>query len=130
VQASATFDNPDSQILPGQFVRVSLEGLKRFDVLAVPEIAIGQGLMGPQVFVLDEENIARARTVELAEVAGPWQILGAGVEPGERVIVGDPSGVEAGITIKPLPFDGDAEALMEEAMGEGAVPANAEGGDS
>lgn len=114
VQASATFANPDRSVLPGQFVRVSLEGLKRYQVLAVPEIAIGQGLMGPQVFVLDENNIARARPVSLGDVAGPWHILEGGVEPGERVIVGDPSGIEPGVTIEPLPFEGVAEVVDED----------------
>ncbi|WP_229332839.1 efflux RND transporter periplasmic adaptor subunit [Halomonas sp. KAO] len=116
VQASATFDNPEHRVLPGQFVRVELEGLKRFDVLAVPEIAIGQGLMGPQVFVLDEDDVARARPVDLGEVAGPWQVLRGGVEAGERVVVGDLAGIEPGVTIKPLPFDGDAQALVERSM--------------
>jgi membrane fusion protein (multidrug efflux system) len=114
VQASATFSNPDAQALPGQFARVSLEGLKRFDVLAVPEIAISQGLMGPQVFVLDEDGVARSRTVELGEVAGPWQIIRGGLEPGERVVVGDPAGIEPGTPIDPQPFEGDAQALVEE----------------
>ena len=114
VQASATFANPESRVLPGQFVRVSLEGLKRYNVLAVPEIAIGQGLMGPQVFVLDEDNTARARPVELGEVAGPWQVLVGGVEPGERVIVGDLAGIEPGMVIDPQPFEGDAATLVEE----------------
>ena len=63
VQASARFENPDAQVLPGQFVRVSIEGLKRFNVIAVPEIAVTQGLMGPQVFVIDEEGKARAQAV-------------------------------------------------------------------
>lgn len=114
VQASATFANPDGRVLPGQFVRVGLEGLKRFEVLAVPEIAIGQGLMGPQVFVLDEDNVARARPVDLGEVAGPWQILRGGVEPGERVVVGDLAGIEPGLTIEPQPFDGEAGEIVEE----------------
>ncbi len=116
VQASATFPNPDAQVLPGQFARVSLEGLKRFDVLAVPEIAIGQGLMGPQVFALDEQSVARARTVELGEVAGPWQIIRGGLKVGERVVVGDLAGIEPGVTIEPQPFDGDAEKLIEQSM--------------
>ncbi|MDR5901022.1 efflux RND transporter periplasmic adaptor subunit [Halomonas icarae] len=116
VQASATFANPEHRVLPGQFVRVELEGLKRFDVLAVPEIAIGQGLMGPQVFVLDEDNVARARPIGLGEVAGSWNILRDGVEPGERVVVGDLAGIEPGVTIEPLPFDGDAQALVERSM--------------
>ncbi|MDL4864628.1 efflux RND transporter periplasmic adaptor subunit, partial [Halomonas elongata] len=36
VQAEASFANPDGTALPGQFARIRLEGLKRFDVLAVP----------------------------------------------------------------------------------------------
>ncbi|MDX1465614.1 MAG: efflux RND transporter periplasmic adaptor subunit [Halomonas sp.] len=115
VQATATFANPDARVLPGQFVRVHLEGMKRFDVLAVPEIALTQGLMGPQVFVLDEENKARARTVQLGEIAGPWQILRSGVEPGERVVVGDPAGLQPGTVIEPQPFDG-----IEQNAGDGA----------
>ena len=119
VQASATFANPDARVLPGQFVRVHLEGMKRFDVLAVPEIALTQGLMGPQVFVLDEQNKARARTVQLGEIAGPWQILRSGVEPGERVVVGDPAGLQPGTVIEPRPFEG-IEQSAEEGAGERA----------
>ena len=114
VQASATFANPDGAVLPGQFVRVRIEGLKRFDVLAVPEIAVTQGLMGPMVYVLDDENKARERTVQLGEVAGPWQIIRDGLEPGDRVVVGDPAGLEAGVVIDPQSFSGDAADLVEE----------------
>jgi membrane fusion protein (multidrug efflux system) len=114
VQASATFENPNATVLPGQFVRVRIEGLKRFDVMAVPEIAVTQGLMGPQVFVLDEDNKARERTIALGEVAGPWLIIKEGLEPGDRVIVGDPAGLEPGMAIDPQPFSGNAEAVVEE----------------
>lgn len=130
VQAKASFDNPEGEVLPGQFVRVRLEGLKRFDVLAVPEIAVGQGLMGPQVFVLDEDNVARARTVELGELAGPWQILNGGVEPGDRVMVGDPAGIQPGTPIDPQAFDGDAQALIAQATGQNQGQGAAPGGDS
>lgn len=114
VQASALFENPDALFLPGQFVRVRLEGMKRFDVLAVPEIAVTQGLMGPQVFVLDENDTARSRTVQLGEVAGPWQIIQDGLDEGDRVMVGDPAGIEPGARIEPRSFDGDAEELVED----------------
>lgn len=114
VQASATFANPDGEVLPGQFVRVSLEGLKRFNVLAVPEIAVTQGLMGPRVFVLDENSQARERTVQLGDIAGPWQIIVDGLEEGDRVVVGDPAGLEPGVTIDPQAFDGNAEGLVED----------------
>ncbi|MGO3058131.1 efflux RND transporter periplasmic adaptor subunit [Halomonas sp. AOP43-A1-21] len=113
VQASATFDNPDGAILPGQFVRVSLDGLRRFNVFAVPEIAVTQGLMGPRVFVLDEEDLARERTIQLGEVAGPWQLIAGGLEEGDRVVVGDPAGLEPGMAIDPQPFNGNADELVE-----------------
>ncbi len=114
VQASATFENPEASVLPGQFVRVRIEGLKRFDVIAVPEIAVTQGLMGPQVYVLDDEDKAREQTVSLGEVAGPWQLIREGIEPGDRVVVGDPAGLEPGMAIDPQPFDGNAESVVED----------------
>lgn len=102
VQARASFDNPDNMFLPGQFVRVKLQGMQRFDVLAVPEIAVTQGLMGPQVLVLDD-NKARTRTITLGELAGPRQIIVDGLEPGDRVIVSDPGGIKAGDSIDAEP---------------------------
>ncbi|WP_431023902.1 efflux RND transporter periplasmic adaptor subunit [Halomonas sp. H5] len=116
IQAAAVFANPEANVLPGQFVRVRIEGLKRFAVLAVPEIAVTQGLMGPQVFVLDEENLARARPVALGDGAGPWQIIREGLEPGDRVVVGDPAGLQPGTLIDPQPFDGLAAAPSDEAL--------------
>ncbi|MFG6157971.1 efflux RND transporter periplasmic adaptor subunit [Halomonas sp. 1390] len=129
VQATATFANPDARVLPGQFVRVHLEGMKRFDVMAVPEIALTQGLMGPQLFVLDEENKARARTVQLGEIAGPWQILRSGVEPGERVVVGDPAGLQPGTTIEPQPFEG-IEQNAGKPAGNAAEPGEQQGDEA
>lgn len=128
VQAAATFANPDAAVLPGQFARVRMEGLKRFDVMAVPEIAVTQGLMGPQVFVLDEENVTRARTVSLGDVAGDWQVIRDGLEPGDRVVVGDPAGLQPGTPIQALPFTGtqddeDAVAAGDEAAAPGAEDA-------
>jgi membrane fusion protein (multidrug efflux system) len=101
VQASASFANPEHRVLPGQFVRISIEGLKRYNVLAVPEIAVTQGLMGPQVFLVDEEGNARAQTVQLGELAGEWQIILDGLEEGMTVVSGDPSGIKPGTPITP-----------------------------
>lgn len=119
VQARATFNNPANMFLPGQFVRVKLQGMQRFDVLAVPEIAVTQGLMGPQVFVLDEDNKARARTVTLGELAGLRQIITGGIEPGDRVIVSDPGGIKAGNPIDAQSYSGDPEELSYQEASEG-----------
>lgn len=111
VQARAIFENPDNKFLPGQFVRVKLQGMQRFNVLAVPEIAVTQGLMGPQVFVLDDDNKARTRTITLGESAGLRQIIADGIKPGDRVIVSDPGGLKAGDSIDAQPYSGDPTDL-------------------
>jgi membrane fusion protein (multidrug efflux system) len=107
VQASARFPNPDAAVLPGQFVRITIDGLKRFNVIAVPEIAVTQGLMGPQVFVVDAQGNARAQTVQLGELAGEWQIILDGLEEGMTVVFGDPADIKPGTPIKPAVAAGE-----------------------
>jgi membrane fusion protein (multidrug efflux system) len=122
VQARAIFENPDNMFLPGQFVRVQLQGMQRFNVLAVPDIAVTQGLMGPQVLVLDENNKARTRNITLGESAGPRQIIADGLEPGDRVIVSDPGGLKAGDTIDAQPYSGDPTDLAAQKDKESPKP--------
>lgn len=126
VQAEAVFDNAERLYLPGQFVRVALEGLQRFQVLAVPEVAVTEGLKGPQVYVLDENDTARSRFVDLGEQAGAWQIITDNLQAGERVVVSAIGSISAGDTIDPQPFDGNAEMVQQqEASQSGAAPSGA-----
>ncbi|WP_227367798.1 efflux RND transporter periplasmic adaptor subunit [Halomonas sp. M20] len=111
VQARAMFDNPDGLLLPGQFARVQLKNMRRYDVFAVPEIAVTQGLMGPQVYVLDDDNKARTKNVTPGDIAGALQVIADGLESGDRVIVSDPGGIEAGTKIDPQPYSGNPEKL-------------------
>lgn len=115
VQASARFANPQALVLPGQYVRVRLEGLKRFNVIAVPEIAVTQGLMGPQVFVVDDEGKARAQPVQLGEIAGEWQIILDGLKEGMKIVSSDPAGIKPGTPIQPAAA---ADEGAEEAQAE------------
>ena len=56
LQLRAEFPNPQHTLLPGQFVRVRLLGLKRNDAILVPQRAVQQGLSGPFVYVLADSN--------------------------------------------------------------------------
>ncbi|HLQ85699.1 MAG TPA: efflux RND transporter periplasmic adaptor subunit [Salinisphaeraceae bacterium] len=111
VPAQAVFVNKNHLYLPGQFVRVQLKGLKRYNVLAVPEIAVTQGLMGPRVFTLDQDNVTQVTNVTLGEEAVPWIIISDGLDKGDRVIVSDPGAIEAGMKIKPQAFHGNADMI-------------------
>ena len=109
VQARAIFANPQGLFLPGQFVRVQLENLMRFHVLAVPEVAVTEGLKGPQVYVLDDDNKVQSRFITMGEQSRGWVIVSEGLKPGERVVVSAIGSLSAGDRVDPQPFDGNAD---------------------
>lgn len=96
----AVFDNPDRQLIPGQFVRIRLV-LKHFtDEILLPSEAVGASAEGPQVLVVNEESKVEVRRVELGTVLGDRQIILSGVEPGERVVVNGQVGLRPGATVR------------------------------
>lgn len=87
VNARAVFPNPDGMLVPGQFVRARVLLDRLHDVVLVPEKAVSQGQEGPRLFVVDEENMAKERTVRLGPVFDGLQTILAGIHEGERVVV-------------------------------------------
>src|SRR5437016_1092279 len=65
----AEFRNPQHVMLPGQFVRVQLLGLKRPGAILVPQRAVQRGLRGAFVYLLGDSNTVVPRG--LAHRAGP-----------------------------------------------------------
>ncbi|MFC0268486.1 efflux RND transporter periplasmic adaptor subunit [Kushneria aurantia] len=120
ISARAVFDNPGQLFLPGQFVRVRLRNLMRFNVIAVPEIAVTEGLKGPQVMVLSDDNTAQNRFVSLGAQARGWVIITDGLQSGERVIVSNIGGISTGNTIDPQPFNGLEDQMPQDESGSSA----------
>lgn len=105
IEARAIFPNPDGAILPGQFVRIAVEGVSLSDAIVVPAKAISQGPQGPSVFVVGEKDVAEARPVRLGqEVSGGW-IVQEGLKAGERVVVDGVMRVRPGLPVRPVPVD-------------------------
>src|SRR5213083_2322237 len=86
-QMRAQLRNPQHVLLPGQFVRVRLLGLKRPSAILVPQRAVQQGLNGAYVYVVDDSGKVAARNVVATSWdGGSWRIE-QGLEAGDRVIV-------------------------------------------
>jgi membrane fusion protein (multidrug efflux system) len=83
----ATLPNADGVLRPGQFVRVKVTGAVRPKALLVPQQAVLQGASGHFVVVVDKDNKAQVRPVEV----GPWQgkdwFITNGLAPGDNVVV-------------------------------------------
>jgi len=87
VSARAVVANPDQKLLPGQFVRVRVDGLVYPKALSVPERAMTQGPKGTAVMLVNAEGMAEERPVRAGTTAnGRWLILD-GLKEGEQVIV-------------------------------------------
>jgi membrane fusion protein (multidrug efflux system) len=83
----ATVPNPGAVLRPGQFVRVRILGALRPNAILVPQEAVLQGAKGHFVVVVDKENKAEIRGVEV----GPWYgnnwFITRGLAPGDTVVV-------------------------------------------
>ncbi len=101
VQARALFENPDGDLVPGQFVRVRLSLQELEDVFPVPPPAITQGREGPRVFVVKDDDTVEARDVRLGPVVDGKQIVLEGLEAGDRIVVSGLVNLHPGMTVSP-----------------------------
>jgi membrane fusion protein (multidrug efflux system) len=96
----AVFDNPDRQLIPGQFVRVRIV-LRRFeDEILVPVQAVGADAKGPQIYVVKDDSTVERRSVVLGAIINDRQIITEGLKPGERVVINGQVGLRPGIEVQ------------------------------
>ncbi len=106
----AIFPNHDGALLPGQFVRVKMTGIVMPNAIVVPKAAISQGPLGPYVYVVEADNVARARNVRLyRELPDGW-IVRKGLKAGDKIIVDGVIRVRPGNRVAPVPWKPAAEA--------------------
>lgn len=96
----AVFDNPDRQLIPGQFVRIRLV-LKHFsEQILLPSEAVGASAEGPQVLVVNDDSEVEVRKVKLGEILGQRHIILDGIEQGDRVVINGQVGLRAGVKVR------------------------------
>jgi membrane fusion protein (multidrug efflux system) len=100
-QLRAEFDNPEQRLLPGEFVRLQITAGTRDDVFLVPQPAVMQTEKAFLVFVVDAQNKAELRPVQMGEwVGSDWTVL-SGLKAGDRVIVDNLLKVRPGAVVTP-----------------------------
>jgi membrane fusion protein, multidrug efflux system len=104
VQLRAIFPNPDNILLPGLYVRATInQGVDPHGILA-PQSAIGHDQKGqPTALVVDEKNIARLHVLRTGRAIGTnWQVLD-GLKPGDRLITDGLAKVVPDMPVNPGP---------------------------
>jgi membrane fusion protein, multidrug efflux system len=86
LRLKAMFANTDDRLWPGEFVnaRVLLEIRK--NVIAVPSTVVQRGAKGLFAWVVNDNEKAVPRNIELGPVSGDLTVIAAGIEEGDRVV--------------------------------------------
>ena len=96
----ATVPNPQAALRPGQFVRVRLVGAERPNAILVPQAAVLQGAKGHFVILVDKDDTAQPRPVEV----GPWHgndwFITAGLAPGDVIVTDGVAHLAPGARVK------------------------------
>lgn len=99
VKVRAVFKNPEKIVLPNQFVRVTIKGLKKENVILIPQKAVFQGPTGPIVWVIENDK-ALPRPVKLGETYENYVVIEEGLKPGEIIVVDNLLKLRPGISVR------------------------------
>ena len=80
-------DNPDARFVPGQFVRVRVEGVFTQGGVSVPDRAVMSSAQGRFVWVIGDDNVAAMRPVQVSSIVSGRALVADGLAAGERVVV-------------------------------------------
>ena len=100
----ASFRNGQRLLLPGQFVRVRIEGGVNANGIAVPQRAVQLSGQGGNVMVVGPNNVAQPRPVKLGRMANGFWVVTQGLKLGDKVIVDGLQKVMPGAPVKPVPL--------------------------
>ena len=102
IAVKASFKNSNLTVMPGQFVIVSVYGTKLLNAILIPQEALIQTALGSMAVVVDKNNIAQYKSVEIGpNIDGKYLVMN-GLETGDRVIVEGVNKARPGSPVTPV----------------------------
>lgn len=86
IQARAVFANKEGGIMPGQYVRIHMQGDVLTNAILVPQKCVIQTQKGTSVMFVDKDDIVSVGEVEVGATIGDRYLIDKGLEPGQRII--------------------------------------------
>ncbi len=87
VTLRATFENPNNQLLHGEFVNIKLYANKPVKTPVVPLVAVQENQAGKYVYKIDEKNLPQLVYIKVAGQHGDNWIIKEGLKAGDKVII-------------------------------------------
>lgn len=92
--------NDGGLLLPGMFARVRITIFEQDNALVVPNDAVEKTSGGSKLYVVNKDNKAEEREVEVSYVSTQFSLISKGIEPGDLVITQRPNDLKAGAAVK------------------------------
>ena len=105
VTVTARFPNPDGQLVPGQFTRITIERGEAEKRLLVRQASVLEDMQGRYVYIVDDNDTVARRNITLGLRDGVDWVVESGLEEGMRVIVNGVQKVRPGMTVAPSPIE-------------------------
>ena len=112
----ATFANPDRVLLPGMFVRATVDLGNNPHAFLVPQRAVTFNAAGEPTVLVAEDGKAVTHVLTIdGSVDNAWLVT-AGINDGDQVIVDGLQKVSAGSQVKPLEVTIDADGVVQQTI--------------
>lgn len=103
VAIRAEFPNKDNFLLPGMYVRVTVDQASQNDAITVPSQSVQRDPSGKaQVYVVGQDNAAAIRPITVGRALGNRVVVDGGLSKGDRVVVDGVQKIRAGAAVKPV----------------------------
>ena len=120
----ASFPNPERILLPGMFVRASVDLGTMPNAFLVPQRAVQRSGAGePVAYIVSADNKAEQRTLSTEGTAGNDWIVTEGLKEGDRLIVDGFQKISAGATVTAVEATIDGDGVVKQSL---ATPAAAD----
>ena len=100
----AQFPNPDRLLLPGMFVRTTLEEGLRTNAILVPQRGVTRDRSGKATaMIVNKENVVEVRPINVGRAVGDQWLVLSGLDVGDKVIVEGLQKVKPGAAATAVP---------------------------
>lgn len=86
IQARAVFANSDRAIMPGQYVRIYMQGDILKNAILIPQKCVTHTRQGSSVMTVDKDDVVAIVPIEIAVTVGDRYLVTKGLSGGERII--------------------------------------------
>jgi multidrug efflux system membrane fusion protein len=101
IRGRAVFDNADGQYTPGLYARLKLVGSAAYAGLLIKDEAVGTDLGKRFVLVIDQDNKAVYRSVDLGPKLEGLRIVRSGLQKDDRIVINGLQRVRPGAVVAP-----------------------------